>query len=179
MVRPPFIQQFGRFDFVNLLAGHSASTTIDAVKGEICLDGCKKRSAAYCFYPMWVSNTTAALGQVRYYFSNALRYRQINPNLSSHTYAGTNEYYTQNSSVNVVDMNQGKQKMGGIEDWIRRKLKSKDKSKSNAWELTRDPLPFLPPHRPTALTPSPSRQSSDLIPSLLLYNYGLFGRLPY
>jgi hypothetical protein len=69
--------------------------------------------------------------------------------------------------------------MGGIHDWIRRKLKSKGKSKSKGEELTPDSLPFLPQHRPTALTASPSRQSSDLTPSLLLSNYGLFGRLPY
>lgn len=43
----------------------------------------------------------------------------------------------------------------------------------------RDPLPFLPPPRPRALTPSPSRLSSTIAPSLLLNNYGLFGRLPY
>lgn len=69
--------------------------------------------------------------------------------------------------------------MGRTEDWIRRKLKSKDTSKRKEEELMRDPLPFLPPHRPRALTPSLSRRSSDLTPSLLLNNYGLFGRLPY
>lgn len=69
--------------------------------------------------------------------------------------------------------------MAGIGDWIRRKLKSKGRPKSEAEEPMREPLPFLPPHRPGALTPSPSRRSSTFAPSLLLNNYGLFGRLPY
>lgn len=69
--------------------------------------------------------------------------------------------------------------MERIGDWIRRKSRSKNKSKSVAEEPTRDPLPFLPSHRPGALTPSPSRPSSNSAHSLLLHNYGLFGRLPY
>lgn len=69
--------------------------------------------------------------------------------------------------------------MRGIKDWIRRKSRSKGRSKSEAEEPKRDPLPFLPQHRPRALTPSPSCQRLTFSPSLLLNNYGLFGRLPY
>ncbi|KAK2613238.1 hypothetical protein N8I77_000162 [Diaporthe amygdali] len=43
----------------------------------------------------------------------------------------------------------------------------------------RDPLPFLPPYCPRTPTPSPSCQGSKSATSLLLDNYGLFGRLPY
>ena len=50
-------------------------------------------------------------------------------------------------------------------------------SKSNAKQPMRDPLPFLPVHRPRVLTPSLSHQS--FAPALLQHNYGFFGRLPH